>query len=352
MKLRCVRLFLLVALLLTISACAQDAPKPVTWTFADGVLTFTGEGEMPTPEFPVYSENYVPHDPMWHVWREETEYVVIEKGITSISDSAFYDFKNLIRVELADSIETIGDMAFAGCTGLAAIELPRKLRTLGFYAFRNCQTMTDLYLPHDLELIGDRALDGCIALKRVTVSRRNAHYQVIDGVLYTGDGTVLLWHPPALERTTCTVPNGVTTIASLAFADCETLQTVILPDSLRVLENSAFSGCMALQTIQMPDTMEKIGEHAFTDCVALTAITIPEGITSMGQLFRGCSALREVYLPSTLQEISDNTFNWCDVLTQGEVCFAGSEAEWQALTDNDNCRALARKRVKFGPDTE
>lgn len=333
-----------------LSACGQDEPEPVTWSFADGVLTFTGEGEMPLAEFPVISEDYVPYDPRWHVWREEAEYIVIEKGITSISDSAFYDFENLIRVELADSIETIGHSAFAGCTRLAAIELPRKLRTLGFYAFRNCQTLTDLHLPRELELIGDCAFDGCSALKRVTVSRKNAHYQVQDGVLYTGDGTVLLWHPPALARTSCIVPEGVTTIARAAFADCATLQTITLPDSLRVLDRSAFSGCATLQTIQMPDTMERIGEQAFGYCAMLTAITIPEGVTGLGQLFRGCSALREVCLPSTLQEISDNTFAWCDVLTQGDICFAGTEAEWRALTDNDDCRALARKRVKFGTE--
>lgn len=73
----------------------------------------------------------------------------------------------------------------------------------------------------------------------------------------------------------------VTTIGSMAFADCNKLCTVELPDTITCIEEMAFFGCERLTSIMLPDSVTRVGESAFLYC-ELTSLHIPDSIAEIG----------------------------------------------------------------------
>ncbi len=101
----------------------------VTWTLADdGTLTISGTGEM---------EDYTPSAPS--PWCSSGGYiasVVIESGVTSIGDYAFYECANLHNATVGYSVASIGDYAFYNCAVLEGIYFCGDAPELGECAFQ------------------------------------------------------------------------------------------------------------------------------------------------------------------------------------------------------------------------
>ena len=62
------------------------------------------------------------------------------------------------------------------------------------------------------------------------------------------------------------IPKGVEEIASVAFTECELLESVIVPEGVRKIGGGAFMGCVNLTSITLPTTLEVIINYAFLDC--------------------------------------------------------------------------------------
>ena len=70
------------------------------------------------------------------------------------------------------------------------------------------------------------------------------------------------------------IPNGVEEIASVAFTECELLESVIVPEGVRKIGGGAFMGCENLTSIALPTTLEVIINYAFYGC-NLDTLIIP-----------------------------------------------------------------------------
>ncbi len=62
------------------------------------------------------------------------------------------------------------------------------------------------------------------------------------------------------------IPKGVEEIASVAFTECELLESVVVPEGVRFIGGGAFMGCVNLTSITLPTTLEVIINYAFVDC--------------------------------------------------------------------------------------
>lgn len=156
-------------------ASSGNAGKDIKWELKNGVLTFTGSGEM--KKFPKETL-YLP---------ELVKSVHIEEGITSVGENAFRGCKALKYVELPSSlvsignnaffkceslsditipygVTSIGDNAFNGCKSILQLELPLTLKTIGKEAFANCSILAFARLNQSIETIGDNAFDNCTQL--------------------------------------------------------------------------------------------------------------------------------------------------------------------------------------------
>ena len=109
-----------------------------TWTLDNGVLTISGNGKM---------ENYFSYDEK--PWETEIKKVVIENGVRSIGDSAFYGCTELTSVSIPDSVTSIGDFAFQN-TSLKSVTIPASVTKIGDYAIGYVMGLTPQgsgYLP-------------------------------------------------------------------------------------------------------------------------------------------------------------------------------------------------------------
>ena len=269
----------------------------LTWSFADGVLTLSGSGEMadweesaasPFYEFGGDVERVVLPEGMttignyaFSVFHHMTE-INIPDGITAIGKAAFIWCTVLPALSLPDSVTTIGRMAFAECSGLTEFSLPDGVTTIGDGAFYDCWRLTEFSIPDSVTAIGDFVFTGCGNI-RFTVSPDNPHFAVTDGVLFSRDDGRLIRYPLTLQAESYAVPEGVRIIGPQAFRECESLTAVTFPDSLTTIADMAFYSCAGLRKLSLPESVTTIGDGAFGGCVSLTEIVIPDSVTAIGE---------------------------------------------------------------------
>ena len=121
------------------------------WELNNGVLTISGNGDMPDSSIPWEYEGTV-------------RKVVIEYGVTSIDNHSFWEYNRphtLQSVEIANSVTSIGKFAFSDCENLTSVSLPNSLTSIGEYAFEDCRGLTEVVLPPSLVSVGSGAFWGC-----------------------------------------------------------------------------------------------------------------------------------------------------------------------------------------------
>lgn len=146
------------------------------------------------------------------------------------------------------------------------------------------------------------------------------------------------------KLTHISIPDGVTTISSGAFADCYKLTSIEVPDSIVSIDARAFSQCYKLNTT-IPISVTSIGEYAFYSCDALTEVTIPDGVTIIAAYsFYGCKSLTSITIPSSVTSIGQNAFSpegyQYEVLVES-ITFKGTVAQWNAITKGSNWNTAA-----------
>lgn len=126
------------------------------------------------------------------------------------------------------------------------------------------------------------------------------------------------------------LPETVTEIGANAFSGCANLEQAQIPADVRSIGSGAFQGT-AIADLQLPDGLESIGAEAFAGCDDLLSVNVPSSVTEIGEsAFAGCAGLEAVVLPSGLESLDPGAFTGCSGLK--DVYFAGTEAEFQALT--------------------
>ena len=283
--------------LLPVSAFADTAKSGtcgdnLTWTLQDGVLTISGTGNMKNYSMQKVNDKYITTAP-WGEYYDTIKSVVIEAGVTSIGDYAFYKCSSLASVTIPDSVTSIGERAFCDCSSLASVTIPDSVTSIGSSAFSFCSSLASVTIPDSVTTIGDWAFYNCSSLASVTI------------------------------------PNSVTSIGNSAFYGCSSLASVTIPDSVTSIGDYAFSGCSSLASMTIPDSVTSIGSSAFRGCSSLASVTIPDSVTSIGSsVFEGCISLASVTIPDSVTSIGDYAFYKCSKLK--DAAFGGTKEEWEA----------------------
>ena len=299
----------------------------VTWTLtADGTLTISGTGAMT-------DYTYDSRSP-WYSCRTYIKRVVMQQGVTSIGDLAFWDCSGLTSVTIPDGVTSIGGDAFSGCAALTSVTIPGSVTNVGQDAFDNCSSLTDIYYGgYGTDW---QKLNVSIPTSATVHFKDNIYGKGDCGINVTweltGDGTLIIsgtgrisnysydnnapWYSCRAYIKRVVIQQGVRAIGDQAFYYCENLTSVTIPDSVTSIGGSAFSGCSGLTSVTIPDGVTSIGVETFSGCTELTSITIPEGVTSIGgSAFSGCSGLTSVTIPSSVTSIGWRAFENCTALT-------------------------------------
>ncbi len=294
--------------------------------------------------------------------------VTIGSGIETINDYSFQYCDALSTVNLGENVKTIGQSVFYNCTSLKAIELPDGLTTLGSRTFER-SGLESIAIPASLTGLSFNAFNYCKSLTAFTVDPENPDYCSDEaGVLYTKDMKTLIACPACFSGA-YSIPEGVLTVESAAFAycngltdvtfpstltklsnkafdHCEGLVSVKLPEGITKIENDTFNICKNLKSVEIPSTVEAIGDYAFDECAALEKLVLPEGLVSIGRYtFEGCAVLESVAMPSSVTSIGNYAFNRCAQLEH--VYYTGSEADWALIKIGNNNAPLLDANIYF-----
>ena len=185
---------------------AQNAN--LMWVYTDeGVLTVSGTGDMAdwtnTGALP------------WYKYRYQMKSVIIEEGVTSVGNTAFYWFTNLESVKLPESLIRIGEQAFAQSNQMTEFVIPAGVQEIDDNAFQ-ITTIQDFYFEGDAPTFGS----GVFAYATVNVHYPAANTTWTSSVKQDYWGTVT-WIPEGELPTainTQPTPQKVTAGSTATFA--------------------------------------------------------------------------------------------------------------------------------------
>jgi len=187
------------AMLLSVAnASAQDCDYSGTtgqlqWCLKNGTLTISGEGVMPDygidlppdvhPELLHRFKMTMSDNSPWYEYRESIHTVVLENGVTSIGNNAFY----------------------------------------------SCVNLTSITIPNSVKKIELSTCLNCLGLTTINVESENNTYASEDGVLFNKDKSALIRYPAGKTTETYVIPNSVKKIEHFAFLGCKSLTSITIP---------------------------------------------------------------------------------------------------------------------------
>ena len=333
--------------------CGKDGSN-VTWKLdSAGLLTISGEGEMKDYSYKYTNSSWITTAP----WQNRANKLIIQEGVTSIGNYAFWSCTGLTSVTIPNSVTSIGSYAFYGCTGLSSVTIGSGVTSIGESAFSSCNSIekvhisdvaawcgivfenynsnplgyannlyvndvlvTDLTIPNGVTSIGNYAFWSCTGLTSVTIP---------DSV--TSIGSYAFYGCTGLSSVT--IGSGVTSIGYNAFSGCTGLTSVTIGNGVTSIGEDAFLSCTNLTSVTIPDSVTSIGGGAFYGCTGLTSVTIPNSVTSIGNsVFSGCTGLTSVTIPSSVESIGSLAFSNCSQLK--DIFYGGSELTWKLRFSN------------------
>lgn len=199
----------------------------VTYVFDSetGTLTISGTGEMMSYTLDTGLYSYRSTAP-WNLLSYNINSVVINEGVTSIGDYAFYG-NSFTKVKIPSSVTKIGDFAFYSSYKLTDVELPSSVTSIGSFAFALCAQLNNTELPSGIREIGSYAFYQCLSFTSVII------------------------------------PSSVTSVGQNAFSDCgELTNLVVFPGSM-CFGNAAFYGCYKLESAYIYGFNVKFSDDVF-----------------------------------------------------------------------------------------
>ncbi|MCH5272527.1 MAG: leucine-rich repeat protein [Lachnospiraceae bacterium] len=263
-----------------LEAEAADYQLPVSgngWTLStEGVLTIDSQAGMES--WRSAHEREEDHGSTIHIskYADDVKQVIINSGVTAVTDYAFYECNNMTSVTLPNGLETIGDYAFAQCANMESVNLPEGLKTIGEYAFEKCSQLKNIDIPETVETIKKFAFESAVGITEMKI------------------------------------PDSVNVIEEGIFSDMVNLQRVRLSGNITNIPDHTFMRCKVLETVTVSDDFENA-----------SGVVLPENIQTIGTLaFGACSKIKEITIPKTVTNIGSNAFYDCGelekVIMQGE----------------------------------
>ena len=111
---------------------------------------------------------------------------------------------------------------------------------------------------------------------------------------------------------TVVIDEGVTSVGTYQFKNCDMLQAVYLPSTCKTINTGAFYNCASLSYVSMQKGLTRIDSYAFYECMSLVEITIPNSVTKIGaSAFENCTSLINLELSNKLTYIDSRAFIFC-----------------------------------------
>ena len=218
--------------------------------------------------------------------------VILQEGLTSVPDSAFYNCSSLSSINIPDGVTSIDSSAFNGCSSLSSIILPEGVTSIGDFAFNNCSSLSSITIPSTVTSIGDFAFSSCYSL--VEVYNYSPNITVNKGETsssnngYLGRYALYVYN---IKDGTEPEPTKISVDGNVQY----------YTDGTDIIAIGTYGNRNTINEITFKDGTTKINPYAFYKCYALTRVTLPRTVTSIDtNAFFVCYSLVEVYNYSSL----------------------------------------------------
>lgn len=296
----------------------------ISWSYSGSVLTLSGSGAL---------WDYYPNSgfiPPWSGVVDRISSVEMEDGITEIGKNTFRDMVSLEHVNIPESVARIGNDAFLGCEGLPS----------GRVRYSGLQEQWDRI---EIGSGNDALLAAAFYIGEGSCGEGLSWILKLDGELRvsgTGDmGDAAAeagpWYTYRGLVRTATLEPGVTGIGSYTFANCVSMESIIIPETVTTIHEAAFQNCIALKEVMIPSQVTAIPESAFQSCASLMQIEVPDQVEEIGSYaFADCISAETVTLGRSLGRI-------------GNEAFLGCRSVASFITDEENMKYYSEDGVLF-----
>lgn len=249
-------------------------------------------------------------------------------------------FQNSAWLSGQDNYAVVGNMFFALLKDMKELRVPEGIRRFHSGAFGRASVerliapvqptgkcVEDLaqgygwnapFLCRELTLLSDRARVNLTVLRKmgglaaVNIQEGHARYCSVDGVLFSGDRTILEYYPPRKADVLYRIPEGTVKIAKSAFADNVWLEELEMPDTVAAVGIGAFQNCSRLKKVrfslnirEIPDAGAYRSGGVFEGCRELKEVTLPEKLQYLGSFAFYGTSLQEVHVNEKLRQIGE-----------------------------------------------
>lgn len=91
--------------------------------------------------------------------------VIIEEGVTSIGNYAFYGYDHITSVSIPSTVTSIGEGAFTKCSSLTSVDISGgNIASIGYAAFKDCTSLAEFKTSDSVSAIGTSAFLNCPVL--------------------------------------------------------------------------------------------------------------------------------------------------------------------------------------------
>lgn len=368
----------------TLSATGQCGDN-VYWTFDSGTgeVVISGTGEM------------------WDRLNFKSPFIdtaiktlVIENGVTVISEDAFKNCTILKCVTIPESVTYIRGGAFTNCLSLSTIYWNAKavnsfdksyyrfnninpnngfevifgntVKSIPRYAFVGCNSLKKITISNSTSTIGEKAFYDCTALNDICIGdgitdigvdafTNTQYYNNTDnwknGVLYIGK--YLIKADTSVKS--CNIKEGTLHIAEDAFYNCKLMESVAIPSTVISIGDGAFAYCENLLAVKISDIAAwcKIrfvyvgsnplwyAKNLYLDDELITSLNIPNNVTEIKQFaFVNCESIKSITIPNTVVKIGTNAFSYCTSLENLTIPGSMKYIGWYAFSENTNLKSV------------
>ena len=248
--------------------------------------------------------------------------VLLGDNVISIEEYAFYSCNSLLSVVLPDSVENVNDNAFAYCSSLSSITVGANIKSIGDNAFAGCFYLVEIINNSPLHFSKGLTSNGQIAYRAIEIHNKSTKISVVGNYIfyeseshdyligYIGDDESLVL--PKNFKGNSYIINDY------AFYDRYEITEVVLSDCTLEIGDYAFECCYNLAQISIPENVNKIGNRAFAECNLI--IDKENGVSYVGNWAIGFdqSADKVVFRTNTVG-IADAAFSQCNNIIKVEL---------------------------------
>ena len=246
------------------------------WSIStDGVLTISGEGDMPD-----YTSST---DSPWYDYSGYILSIVVEDGVTKIGDSSFCHLDKMVSISLPNSVTAFGYNSFYDCRSMESIVIPEGVTDLSQdNIFQQCSSLSEVHLPASLTKISGWSV-------------------------FSGSPITKIYYAGTLEQWLSCDFNGITNYPCNLYIGGERLETLTIPSNIATIRYGAFEN-INLNSVTIPEQVTSIGAHAFQGS-SVSSVIISSGVTYVDiSAFTSCSSLKRVYFVGGQSEWDNITF--------------------------------------------